>query len=440
LLQAGILDSFSGDLPEPTYYRIPSWGEESGQPAYAGRISWSGRALGQKVTVGTGGFYGRQYWGFGRNVNGWASTTDLTLPLGNLFEFSGQFYRGKAVAGLGGGLGQDIVFADPMLSQGTVIQGLDSMGGWVQLKLLAFKEREPVCELYLPAAVRCAFLGGVSQAQDLRSRRTSGCGKPYNVQFGIFVLMRGRMSDGKIPIFVRLCLPALLATAVNTHAQQKPVTVQVEVEQSGAVKQTKKAGAVPDNSDVAVWLTPADRSGTSAVAPRQIPRLVQRNKTFDPHVLMVQAGTNVEFPNEDPYFHNVFSLFNGKRFDLGLYEAGSSKTVQFDRPGISFLFCNIHEEMSAVVIAVDTPYYGLSDRMGRVAIPNVPDGRYQMHVWYERSSPDDLKKLDRNVTISATARSLELVQVTNNSDFTLAHKNKYGQEYVPPPASGYGTP
>jgi hypothetical protein len=134
LLQGGILDSFSGDIPDDTYDRYPTWGEESGQPAYAGRISWTGLALGQKVTVGTGGFYGRQFWGFGRNVNGWASTTDLTLPLGSLFEFSGQFYRGKALAGLGGGLGQDIVFADTMLSQGTIVQGLDSMGGWVQLK------------------------------------------------------------------------------------------------------------------------------------------------------------------------------------------------------------------------------------------------------------------------------------------------------------------
>lgn len=249
--------------------------------------------------------------------------------------------------------------------------------------------------------------------------------------------MQVRMNHEKIAIFARLCLLGLFAAALITRAQQKPVTVQVEVVQSGAAKQVKKAGSVADNSDVAVWLTPVDRTA-SPVAPRQVPRLVQRNKAFEPHILVVQAGTTVQFPNEDPYFHNVFSLFNGKRFDLGLYEAGSSKTVQFDRPGVSFLFCNIHEEMSAVVIAVDTPYYALSDRMGRVAIPNVPDGRYQMHVWYERSSADDLKKLDRSVAISETTRSLDPVQVANNADFTLAHKNKYGQNYVPPPDSGYG--
>ena len=217
--------------------------------------------------------------------------------------------------------------------------------------------------------------------------------------------------------------------------------MQVEIVKGAAAKKAEKTGSAADNSNVAVWLAPLDRAGTgSDASPRTVPRLVQRNKTFEPHVLMVQAGTRVQFPNEDPFFHNVFSLFNGKRFDLGLYEAGSSKTVQFDRAGVSFLFCNIHEEMSAVVIAVDSPYYGLSDHAGRVVIASVPDGRYQMHVWYERSSPEDLKKLDRTVTISETARSLEPVQVLNNSDFTLAHKNKYGQDYVPPPDSGYSAP
>lgn len=103
-----------------------------------------------------------------------------------------------------------------------------------------------------------------------------------------------------------------------------------------------------------------------------LPRLVQRNKSFEPHVLVVPVGSVVEFPNQDPFFHNVFSLFEGKRFDLGLYEAGTTRNVVFDKPGISYIFCNIHSEMSAVVIAVGSPYYGISDQRGRVSIPNVP--------------------------------------------------------------------
>ena len=126
------------------------------------------------------------------------------------------------------------------------------------------------------------------------------------------------------------------------------------------------------------------------------------------------------------------SLFDGKRFDLGFYEAGSSKKVHFDRPGVSFLFCNIHPEMSAAVVAVDTPYFGISDRTGRVSIPNVPESRYLLSVWYERSLQADLKSVSRVVTISDTARSLEAIRVIENTNFTLEHKNKYGQDYVPP--------
>jgi hypothetical protein len=133
LLQAGILDSLSGDLPVSQYERYPSWGEESGQPAYAARLAWSQRVLGQNLTVGTGGYYGRQYWGFGRHLDGWAATTDLTMPLGRYFDFTGQFYRGRALGGLGGGIGQGVLLAGPLFSP-AVIQGLDSMGGWVQLK------------------------------------------------------------------------------------------------------------------------------------------------------------------------------------------------------------------------------------------------------------------------------------------------------------------
>jgi hypothetical protein len=137
-VQGGILDSLSGDYPADPYIRFPTWGEMSGQPAYASRISLSQRVFGQNLTVGFGGYYGRQNWGFGRIVNGWAGTTDVTLPLGKLFEFTGEFYRGKAVAGLGGGIGQSALFTGSFIDPATTIKGLDSMGGWAQLK---FKPR-----------------------------------------------------------------------------------------------------------------------------------------------------------------------------------------------------------------------------------------------------------------------------------------------------------
>jgi len=133
LLQAGILDSLTGDVPQGDY-RAPTVGEQSGQPAYASRIAWSGRAFGRDLTVGAGGYYGRQNWGFGRDVDGWAATTDVTVPLGSYFDFSGEFYRGRSVGGLSGGIGQSILLSGPITDPSTTIRGLDSMGGWVQLK------------------------------------------------------------------------------------------------------------------------------------------------------------------------------------------------------------------------------------------------------------------------------------------------------------------
>jgi hypothetical protein len=168
--------------------------------------------------------------------------------------------------------------------------------------------------------------------------------------------------------------------------------------------------------------------------------LVQHNKGFHPHVLVVPVGSTVDFPNRDPFFHNVFSLFDGKRFDLGLYEAGATNSVKFDRVGVSFLFCNIHPEMSAVVLAVDTPYFGSSDRAGNISIPNVPEGKYELHVWYERSLPQDLKSLVRTVTVADSSKDLLTIAVPENPSFSSAHKNKYGQDYSPPSTPAYSKP
>jgi hypothetical protein len=133
LLQAGILDSLTGDSPNPQV-RVPSEGEQSGQPAYAARVAWSHHAFGRDVTVGVGGYYGRQNWGFGRGVDGWVGTTDVTVPLGKYFDFTGEFYRGRAVGGFGGGIGQSVLFSGPEMDATTTVRGLDSLGGWVQLK------------------------------------------------------------------------------------------------------------------------------------------------------------------------------------------------------------------------------------------------------------------------------------------------------------------
>ena len=137
LVQGGILDSFSGDVPFSQYYRYPTWGETSGQPAYATRIAWTQAVHGQNLTAGIGGYYGHQIWGYGRSIDAWAGTLDLSMPLGSRFEFTGQFYRGRAVGALGGGIAQSVLWNESLLDPETELYGLNSMGGWAQLKYKA---------------------------------------------------------------------------------------------------------------------------------------------------------------------------------------------------------------------------------------------------------------------------------------------------------------
>ena len=247
--------------------------------------------------------------------------------------------------------------------------------------------------------------------------------------------------------FIRLSSLVFLVGCVGAAGlppQNKAAVADVVITRAKVGDTKSDADRVPDASNVAVWLAPLDRNNATGTVLLPLvakpPELVQRHKTFEPHVLVVQVGTLVAFPNKDPFFHNIFSLYDGKRFDLGLYEAGTTRSVLFDRPGVSFLFCNIHAEMSAVIVAVDTPYFGLSDRSGHVIIPNLPEGRYQLNVWYERSLPEILRGLTRVVTISDATRNVGVIRVAEDSNFTPAHKNKYGLDYVPPPHADYDYP
>jgi hypothetical protein len=126
-------------------------------------------------------------------------------------------------------------------------------------------------------------------------------------------------------------------------------------------------------------------------------------------------GQHVDFPNLDPFFHNVFSLFNGKRFDLGLYESGSTRTVHFDHDGVSYIFCNIHPEMSAVIVTLSTPYFEVSPADGSITLHAVPPGTYEMHVWAEGSSAQDLNALSRRVAVTASQKDLGVIDVTVDS-------------------------
>src|SRR5438552_1816903 len=193
-----------------------------------------------------------------------------------------------------------------------------------------------------------------------------------------------------------------------------------------------KSGHAGDASRVVVWLTPLDSAQKiHAANDKGRYRLIQRNKHFEPSLLVVPVGSVVDFPNLDPWFHNVFSLYRGKRFDLGLYQAGAQRSVRFDRPGPSYLFCNIHPEMTGVVLAIDSEFFGISDKAGHYAISNVPGGKYLLRVWYENARPDELQELQRNITMEGGNRTLPAILVPVLAQPRTDHKNKYGQDYDP---------
>jgi plastocyanin len=222
----------------------------------------------------------------------------------------------------------------------------------------------------------------------------------------------------------QLLFGVALLWAMAASAQQASLKAHVEL--------TRNGHRLKDASKAVIWLTPLSTTAeTPRQKPSQIPQLVQKDKSFHPSLLVIPVGGKVEFPNHDPFFHNVFSLFEGKRFDLGLYESGTTRTVEFDQPGISFIFCNIHAEMSAVVITLATPYYAISDARGNLTIPNVPAGRYELELFHSSVTPDVLHTLKREITVAPDDTTLGTFALAE-SDVVLAHKNKYGRDYDRP--------
>lgn len=141
-VQAGILDNVTGEPPYDSYLRIPQAGERSSQPAYAGRIAWTRDVAGQPLTVGGATYYSRQDYGFHRHVDGWAGMADVSVPVGQKLALSGEFYRGVAIGGLGGGIGRSVTFSGDPTQPTSSIQPLRSIGGWGQLKLKATPKLE----------------------------------------------------------------------------------------------------------------------------------------------------------------------------------------------------------------------------------------------------------------------------------------------------------
>ncbi|HEX5269637.1 MAG TPA: hypothetical protein VFW33_04070 [Gemmataceae bacterium] len=158
------------------------------------------------------------------------------------------------------------------------------------------------------------------------------------------------------------------------------------------VSGTISGGGPQGPGGAVIWLKRA-----SGETPRPTPAhgkvITQRGKTFLPHVLVVPVGTKVAFRNDDPIFHNIFSLSKPNEFDTGLYKQGASYTETFRHPGAVQLLCNIHASMLGFVVVVDTPYYAEADGSGAFTIKGVPPGEYEAHLWHEAAAKPTIERL-----------------------------------------------
>ena len=226
--------------------------------------------------------------------------------------------------------------------------------------------------------------------------------------------------------WIKYTLPLVVCGFLVRLYAETTVRARVNVAYAkGAAQRTSHRGP-----NAVIWLTPVSLSAghlPQLVHPGTF-RLEQKNKEFVPHLLVVPTGSTINFPNLDPFFHNVFSLFNGKRFDLGLYETGQSRAVLFNHSGVSYIFCNIHPEMSAVVITLDTPYYAVASPSGNAVIPDVPAGEYDLKVWIESASEAQLAALTRRIKVASQEVDLGNISVTENP--VKSHKNKFGEDYL----------
>ena len=232
--------------------------------------------------------------------------------------------------------------------------------------------------------------------------------------------------------FKRSVTGALVLLALGT-ALASTVSGRVELVSSHDPNVRKHT----DYSGVVVWLEPA--SGAPVIpAGAGRAQMLQKNKTFQPHLLAIPVGAVVDFPNFDPIFHNAFSNYNGQIFDIGLYAPGTTRSIAFRRPGVVRVFCNIHPTMSALIVVLKSPYFAVSAKNGGFEIANVGAGSYRLRVFHERAAEQTLAALTRAVEVGGGPLELAPIQVSESGYLELPHKNKFGKEYPPvTDTSGY---
>jgi plastocyanin len=214
-----------------------------------------------------------------------------------------------------------------------------------------------------------------------------------------------------------LLLPLL--AALGAAAGEIRVTVSVL---NSEKKTVPGAGAV-------VWVV--DPAAARAAAASARSQIASKSKRFDPHVAAVPAGGTVQFPNLDGIYHNVFSLSEKARFDLGLYRNGASRAMTFENPGLVRIYCNIHPQMAAVLVVVDGAIWTQAGADGTAVLANVPAGNVTVRAWDEKGGD-----FTGAVVVPAEGAALLAISLDGSRWREIGHKNKYGKDYPPPDDDG----
>lgn len=210
---------------------------------------------------------------------------------------------------------------------------------------------------------------------------------------------------------------AAFAVSAGTLGAQGNVSGQVIIlERPGDITE--------DLANVVVFLEPVGAHPKSRIRGDTKATMALDKRQFSPRVSVVMTGSTIEFPNRDPFSHNVFSKANGG-FDTGVFGRNKTRDQKFDEPGVYPLYCNVHPRMTAFVISLATPWYGQAGADGRFELTGVPAGEYRLTVWHDRATADT-----RTLSVPAAGiRDLRVPLDARGYKF-VQHKNKFGKDYT----------
>jgi plastocyanin len=219
----------------------------------------------------------------------------------------------------------------------------------------------------------------------------------------------------------RVACAAIAAAVALAASFGAPALAQGTV--AGRVSIQEKPGTkTADLGNAVIYLEP--KGGAPRVAPANT-QMAMNGRSFAPHVRVVTTGSRVDFPNQDPFTHNVFSTTVGALFDLGAYGNGKSKPAEFRKPGAFPIYCNVHAKMAGYVVVVNTPWYTQAGNDGRWEIAHVPAGMYTMTVWHERAP----SAVTSEIEVPAAGLAALDTKLDASGYKEVAHKDKNGKDY-----------